>query len=179
MGSMVAAYGQGYVNFSNYYSSSQTTGVIYGNGPDVGLGAGSEISVTLLYGAATDTLISQLTPLSFTGSSGQSPIALSGNPGPVHGSGPGVFAGGIVNLPAGGSYAFAVSATGTLGGNSYTGVSAIFTGSAVGPATPVGNLPLGLQQSTILINAVPEPTTLALAGLGGLASLVALRRKKA
>ena len=27
--------------------------------------------------------------------------------------------------------------------------------------------------------AVPEPTTLALAGLGGLASLVALRRKQA
>jgi hypothetical protein len=33
--------------------------------------------------------------------------------------------------------------------------------------------------SELTLTAVPEPTTLALAGLGGLASLVALRRKNA
>jgi hypothetical protein len=37
----------------------------------------------------------------------------------------------------------------------------------------------GDYMSTFAVSAVPEPTTLALAGLGGLASLVALRRKQA
>jgi hypothetical protein len=57
----VGAYGQGLVNFANYFSEAQTTGVSYGNGPDAGLGLGAEGSAILLWGASTDTQISQLT----------------------------------------------------------------------------------------------------------------------
>jgi len=43
--SVAATYGQGYVQFNNYYGGSQqTTGIIYANGPAAGLGVGSELS---------------------------------------------------------------------------------------------------------------------------------------
>jgi hypothetical protein len=51
-----------------------------------------------------------------------------------------------------------------------TGTSATVPGYGGGPR----NLFVGIYTTT----PAPEPTTLALAGLGGLASLVALRRKK-
>jgi len=41
------------------------------------------------------------------------------------------------------------------------------------------NLPVDATYGSWTIAPVPEPTTLALAGLGGLASLIALRRKQA
>jgi hypothetical protein len=185
MGSLAVSYGQGYVNFNNYYSSSQTTGIIYGNGPSAGLGAGHEILVTLLYGATTDTLISQLTALSYSGSSGESPAIAGGQggttlPGVVQGAGPGVFNGGSVQVPGGTSFAFALEATGILNGQTYIGFSPIFIGTTATGTAPVPQLPAGLQQGTVdITTTVPEPTTLALAGLGGLASLVALRRKQA
>src|SRR5271155_4002011 len=59
----MACYGQGTIQFGNYLTSTQTTGISFGNGPLAGQFAGSEISAVLLFGASTDTLISQLTPI--------------------------------------------------------------------------------------------------------------------
>jgi hypothetical protein len=188
MASAVAAYGQGYVNFSNYYNSTQTTGITYGNGPAVGLGVGPEISVTLLYGASTDTLISELTPLAYNDFAGDSSPIAAGNgivsgPGAIPASqGGGWFSGGAVLVPGtpGSVYAFALSATGTYLGKTYNGVSGIFDGATqVSNLVGVPNLPPGLELGSFqVLTVVPEPTTLALAGLG-LASLAMLRRKKA
>jgi hypothetical protein len=187
VGSAVAAYGQGAVNFSNYYGgSTQTTGVIYGNGPAAGEGAGSEISVELYYGASTDTLISELTALASSitvvgTDAPQGPSAL----GSVTGSG--YFAAGSVVVPSiggtavpGGTYAFAIKAFGTYDSVSYAGASGIFEGTtAAAENSPVPNLPTGLLEGNILVSSVvPEPTTLALGGLG-LAGLLIARRKKA
>jgi len=65
MASAVASYGQGQINFGNYYAYDQTTGVMYATGAsggaNAGLFAGSEVSAILFSGASTDTLFSQLT----------------------------------------------------------------------------------------------------------------------
>jgi hypothetical protein len=195
----VAAYGQGQINFANYYSSHQVTGVSYGNGPNQGLGAGPEISVELLYGASTDTAISQLTALAVSitalGMNGASgPDAFSNQGGYT---GTGVFNVGNVTVPTigvtgpGSVYAFALYAFGTsaggVGGNGiYKGWSSIFTGPTQGSGIPlptVPNLPDGLVSGSFsvseVITPVPEPSSLALAGLGGFGMLMAFRRKKA
>jgi len=65
-----ACYGQGKISFNNYANSTQTTGIFFGNGPDAGLFAGTEISAILLFGNSTDTLISQLTAVG-------SPVAMA------------------------------------------------------------------------------------------------------
>jgi hypothetical protein len=175
LGFVVASYGQGNINFQNYYSSTQTTGVSYGSGPSAGLFAGPEISAILLYGASTDTSVSQMTPLA----SSSTPFGLGAatQPGAI-GTGAGWFSGGTFLIPgaAGGTFTFAIEAIGT----GYIGYSSIFTGATQATSTsPVPNIPAGLEQSSFVVNPVPEPTTLALAGLGGLASLVAFRRKQA
>jgi len=190
IGSAVAAYGQGTVNFSNYYNSSQTTGVFYGNGPAEGEGVGPEISAILLVGASTDTAISQLTAVTYSDVAGDSsPIAFgNGNsnvtgPGSVPSSGgAGWFGGGAIPVGAyGGTFAFAIEATGTYLGNVYTGYSPIAVGGNQA-SSQVGapDLPATLLNGSFdVFTSVPEPTTLALAGLGGLASLIAFRRKQA
>jgi hypothetical protein len=191
MGSMAAAYGQGLVNFANYYSGAQTTGITYANGPNVGKGVGSEISVELLYGLSTVTDATLLTALAYSDASGNiSPVPAGNNngvgPGFITGNagtatGAGWFNGGTLTVPTigatgpGGTYAFALYA---FGGN-YVGYSPVFTGTTSASSTaPTPDLPLGLGHGSFTVSAVPEPTTLALAGLGGLASLVALRRKQ-
>jgi hypothetical protein len=181
VGTAVAAYGQGQIIFSNYYSSHQATGITYGNGPNVGLGVGPEISVELMYGPTTDTAISQLTLLA----SSISPVGVNSivGPGPLttaYGSyaGTGVFSAGNVTLGAYGStYKLALFAFSS--GDVYTGYSSMFTGanqaSLFVGAPP---LPVGLQeQSFVVLAVIPEPTTMALGVLGGL-SLLMLRRKQ-
>src|SRR5579872_3691867 len=90
MAATAAAYGQGKVNFGNYYSASQTTGVFYGSGPDLGKGVGPEISATLLWGASTATQLSQLSPVA--GSTTPFGLGVATGPGAI-GTGAGWFAG--------------------------------------------------------------------------------------
>ncbi|HEY1719403.1 MAG TPA: PEP-CTERM sorting domain-containing protein [Verrucomicrobiae bacterium] len=182
MASAVVAYGQGKVNFSNYYSSTQPTGITFASGPAAGEGVGPQISVELLYGDSTDTTISQLTALASTITAAG--IGVASNPGAI-GTGAGWFSGGAFVVPsigaatAGGTYMFALEAFGTYNSVSYVGFSPIFSGTtAASSASPTPNLPNGLYQGSFTVAPVPEPTTLALAGLGG-AALLALRRKKA
>jgi len=185
LASAVVSYGQGFVNFANYVSSTQTFGVKYAGGPDSGLGVGPEMTAQLFFFDGTATQFSQLQPLTFSSGGNSSPIAFglgaASAPGAI-GTGAGWFSGGKVLVPgtAGDTYTFAIVATGVLNGITYTGQSGMFSGTTqLNSTSPLPNLPAGLIQQNWTVTAVPEPTTLALAGLGGLASLVALRRKKA
>lgn len=180
----VVAYGQGQINFGNYYLSTQTTGIYYGDGPDANLYCGPEISVQLLYGVSTATSVSQLSPIGNPISLG---VGLAKGPGPagpgsVSPNNAGVFNGTLAanSLSPGTTYAFAYYMSGALSGVEYTGYSTIGVASTTASATAAMTfLPDSIVKGSFAVMAVPEPTTLALGGLGlGLAALGLLRRKK-
>lgn len=179
----VSAYSQGAVNFSNYASSTQTYGVLYSGGPASGMYAGPEMNAILLYGSSSDTLVSQLQPVA--GSSTALGLGVVDAPGAL-GTGAGWFSGGAFTIDSsnpGTVYAFAIEITGTYLGQQYIGYSGVFnSASGASALLPPGSLNPSLYGLgtgiNISVTPVPEPTTLALAGLGGLASLVAFRRKQ-
>ena len=179
VGSVLASYAQGVVQFGNYYSSTQTTGITYGNGPAAGMYAGNEISAILLFGASTATSIAQLTAIP----SSASMCGYLGVTGPSSGTAlnQGLFLNSNPVNVGTGTYAFAYEATGTYQGVTYTGFSGIIVvatqASSQSPIPLMGPL-FGPMNVSLTGVPVPEPTTLALAGLGGLASLVAMRRKQ-
>jgi hypothetical protein len=178
MATAVAAFGQGQIIFNNYVSSTQPTGVIYGNGPLAGELAGSEITGYLYFGASTDTTVTQLAlvPGSATPVGAFAPSQSPGAPG----TGAGIIEGATISVNSGtpGTFAFAIFASGTYLGVTYTGWSPIFVGATQATSLAnVPNLPSGLLNANEIITSVPEPTTMALGGLG-LAALVAFRRKQ-
>jgi len=182
MGSMAVAFGQGQIDFSNYTSTSAPK-VTY-NGVSLGASYNAEL---LYYVGATSLDIpasaAQMTLLS----SSLTPFGLQG--GDADGSTyAGWFEGGLVTIPGittanKGFVSFEVLAfntssyaTATIAGN-----SKIFQSPVTGTSSdsPGEFTPGSWQSFTVApVGPVPEPTTLALAGLGGLASLVALRRKQ-
>jgi hypothetical protein len=194
-----SSYGQGYILLSNY--SSQANQLTYGagvpaNGVSGALGSGplsTAWTVGLYFVAGSQSLVdpagtgTPIAPLALGTGTGSS-IAIgagnaNGNPG-YYASIPffnaGVAAGSTITVEmiayptAAGSYAAAAyrghSSPFTIVTVPVTSTSPNITGSATGVGS-TGDI-------TVLPAAVPEPTTLALAGLGGLASLVALRRKQ-
>jgi hypothetical protein len=177
----VAYGGVGQILFGNYYNSLQTTGVTYGNGPDAGLGVGPEISATLLWGASTDTLLSQLTPV--VGSTTPFGLGVATGPAPIGGgTGAGWFFYSTpttiqltINGGVPGNYAFAIEATGTLNGVTYTGFSPIAVGpTQPNPTYPIPNLPNALRQGSFAVYT-PEPSILALTGMSAAALLIRRR----
>jgi len=191
MGSMAVAFGQGKIIFSNYTSTSAPK-VHFNANPALapagaaGLTVGSSVSAELAYYVGTSALDvpSSLSSMTLAPST-INPFGLAG--GDANGSQyAGWFSGSVFQVPGvsaanntfvsfevlafiGSSYANAT----------YAGNSSIFqspTSATSSSGTP-GMVPGSWQNFTV--SAVPEPTTLALAGLGGLASLVALRRKQA
>ena len=186
VGLAASSYGQGQVIF-NTYSSTGYYPVTYGTvGQGVpanlaGTGAGQDVSVELGYFLGTSSTFSAFTLIPST-------IQLVGtSTAPVNGTGPtlaGYIQGGGVTIPgySSGPISFAILAwTGNFATAAYEGTFT-WTESSVpsGPLATAGSF-ASLPGNAVLLptTPVPEPTTLALAGLGGLASLVAFRRKQA
>jgi hypothetical protein len=191
MGSAAVAFGQGKIDFSNYTSPSAPKVTFNANGAldpvpgDAGLSVGSGVNAELAYYVGTSvsdvpTSLAQMTLLSSSIVS----FGLAG--GDANGSTyAGWFEGGVVTIPgvtsANNNFeSFEVLAFvgSTYSGASYAGNSSIFQSptTATSSSGVPGFVPGSWQNFTV--QAVPEPTTLAIAGLGS-AALLALRRKKA
>jgi len=179
---------QGNVVFANYNGGGATSPVTYANSVALlgGEAVGSEFTADLLvsFGANLGVTYTDLGAFtSFYGSDGGSPGT----------DGAGLFGttANSVSIPGytSGQADFIVEAYNgaTYASSLIRGSSAVVVLSVLGTSSnflPVGSLmPDNGSATTPLtaftVAAVPEPTTLALAGLGGLASLMAFRRKKA
>jgi hypothetical protein len=168
LGLAASSYGQGSVFFDNYDSTPYFP-VKYSNGTL----AGANVSVELGYAlGAGQTTGFTLIPGSITSIN---PALLTG----------GYFQGPIVSIPTyvSGAITFEIlgSSSDGLWSNIVPGNPSLSTyiwteASIPGAGLPAGDF-AGLTGPIVLV-PTPEPTTLALAGLGGLASLVAFRRKQ-
>jgi len=195
------SHAQGTVYFQNYSSTGISAPVTFassghavtgGVGPSVaGNGVGGEFTADLLYSignTGTYTLLTSALAGQSPGPAGYpAPFTYgSGHDGPVTGTGgaiPGFFLGGVLTIPGytSGSIAFVVEAfngtsyTDSTGSGLWRGQSApdVLSSIATG-TTPTGYL-TGLTGFTV--SSVPEPTTLAFAGMG-LLSLLAIARRK-
>lgn len=148
---------------------------------------GKEFSADLLFsfdGGATYTLLTQAA----AGAGSQYPTLFAFGAGGDGDAGnfAGYFFGPSVTIPGYASgpvtfkveaYSGATYATST-GANIWRGQSAAFTMASIATGTAPPSDFVGLNPFTVSLTPVPEPTTLALAGLGGLA-LLAFRRKQA
>jgi hypothetical protein len=195
--SVASSYGQGLVTFTTYSANNGYGGVTISEGtslssvviPD-GFTLDLFYSLTAVSDPVNNALGSSITALPGAGltdllMTGETTLAGGANPDPRSITIPGWTA-------AGGAPTFEVVAFNgsTYANSTIRGRSGSFLqGSslvAVGSSSPVPNLgdtasgsgPGGTFPS-FYVTSVPEPTTLALAGLGGLASLVAFRRKQA
>jgi hypothetical protein len=158
-----SSYGQGQVWFDNY-SSNGGAGAIVSN---VGTGAGYTAALSWGFGTITD-------PALLTGSG----IITAFNT-----AAPGYFTAGIVQIPGytGGAITFQISAYNGTGYGSPTttfqGKSQLFGEQSlalVGSTTPAGYF---TTLTPFAVSPVPEPSTLALLGLGT-GVLLFLRRRK-
>jgi hypothetical protein len=179
---VVSSYGQGYVAFNSYAANGTgATASFFTGGALLPTGYSAELFYAL--GTVADPV-----DMNSAASITSAPTGLTLLPGSAAGfasSGasagfPGYFDGGVAVIPGyvSGPITFEVWAFGPLeqgrsGSFTMTGIAA----SASLPVSLFGDN--GQPMPNFLVAPVPEPTTLALAGLGGLASLVALRRKQA
>jgi hypothetical protein len=183
---VASSYGQGFVAFSSYIANGgagATTSFFTGGAP---LPVGYTAELFYALGTVSDpvdqTSVSSITSAPsglFTLLAGsQTAYDNSGNA--VGSAGLGYFDGATLEIPnyVSGAITYEVWAFGP----NEQGRSGSFTDSSIaGPGLPVtvfGDNATGGVPSFV-VAPVPEPTTLALAGLGGLASLVAFRRKQA
>lgn len=197
----VASYGQSQLQFANAHSS---TPVVFGPQAPVGTNVGLPFTGTtgtetygLYLGAFGSTTISQMqlvdTVASPNASSETSAAAGAFNSGQVNS--PGNVAN-TISFAAGTQYAFIIAAWASADGTDYASALAfatshndttgLFGQSALGFVTPssspspiaelYGSNP-GQLTTGFAINPVPEPTTLALGGLGAAALLLIRRRK--
>ena len=189
-----AAYGQGFVLFQNYFGSTSptinfaATGVV--PAAKEGLAVGSSLSAQLLWYNGLTGNASLLTAVGAPVVFGTSVTSVSPVADGDLADGAGFFiAPSAVTLTGytSGLATFEVAVFGTEGANTYTGTSALFT---MTPATGSSPVP-GFNQLQVavgsiqynpgsynVVNAVPEPATLALGGLG-LAAMMLIRRKQA
>jgi hypothetical protein len=191
------SYGQGFITLDNYSSGLGDPAVVYGTGVfangvsgalgTVGAPVTSDWTVGLYFVGGTPSLTDPagstipIAPLALgagTGSTVEMTIENAGGNLGYFGSfaafNTGVAAGAMVTLEvvvydtAAGSYASAL----------YRGHSAPFSMATVAITSPTPIYAGDFMPGQISVMSVPEPTTLALAGLGGLA-LLAFRRKQA
>lgn len=182
-GFAVSSYGQGVIQFDTYagsYNSGNISQVTYFNGAS----AGSVVPDGSFYGELYYALGTVSDPVGATAASITAAIspsftAIASSITPVIN---GYIQDGtqlqIANYTSG-AITFEIEVYNSAG--TFVGRSGAFTESSINllgvPATTFGSNGSGPGQM-LVATSVPEPTTLALAGLGGLASLVALRRKQ-
>jgi hypothetical protein len=179
-GFAASSYGQGAISFDTYAGVSGAFPV-YFNGANAGQTIGSGFTAQLYYalGTVTDP-VNNSDAASIMSSVGGAFTSIATSPVLPNGSvqdGNGV----IISAYSSGPISFEILFTGTVGGVDYSGRTGAFTESSIltsGPLSYFGDNGPGVPASFVAA-PVPEPTTLALAGLGGLASLVAFRRKQA
>jgi hypothetical protein len=192
---VVTSYGQGFVTLDNYSSGANTTPLTYGagvpaNGVSGALGSGA-INTAWTVG------------LYFVGgTTGLSQAAGNGLPDPSLGLGTGngstqqmggadTFgnAGFYASIPAFNSGSVAnttitleivvyPTVDGSYAAAGFRGHSAAFSMPTVSASSGSPSYTGDFMPGSFSVTPVPEPATLALAGLGGLASLVAFRRKQ-
>ena len=187
------AFGQGVIfdNAGNTGNQTATSnGLVYNSDNTLfdGVNYNLGVSVFTSTSAGGYTLLSTFTPSSdskgYTGfDAGQFQLGAAFNPVNI----PGVAAGGIayfeLQIWSGANFG-----AGTLASDYTSAVTAndphatVFFSQATsnpnaGPPIAAGNF--SLMPSVTLLTSVPEPSTLALAGLGGFGMLMAMRRKKA
>jgi hypothetical protein len=194
---MATSYGQGYLSLDNYSLGSNSP-LTYGanvpaNGVSGALGSGplsTAWSVGLYFVGGTQSLTDPagtgipVSPLVLGTGPGSSIAIGAQNAGGslgYYGSATAFNTGSTLNTTATLEIVAYPTSAGSYAAAGYRGHSAPFsltTVTATSP-TPVNAGDFGQAFSVAQVAAIPEPTTLALAGLGGLASLIALRRKQA
>jgi len=182
-----SSYGQGYIVFSTYTSNGGAGNIaetLVGSTP-----LGSSYTASLYYALGTvadpvsQTAASITSPVSgaFTLYTGANSSPVFDNSGEATGTpGLGFVDGGLLTIPGytSGAISFELVATGpSERGRSGAWTESTIVSSASLPPGYFGDN--GTAPAFFVASPVPEPTTLALASLGGLASLVALRRKQA
>jgi len=165
----VSAFGQGEIVFENIDNSTALVTLNSLAGPSTGSG----LVVELLWNNGSQFVVQDTFTSTFAGGGN----ALQD---------PGQFNGGELTIPSSGTQTFEVEGFYTTGGHAYSGTTVAFT-AAVNvspPGTPAGtddggswSATAGKQGDLALIQIVPEPTTIALGGLGAAALLLFRRRK--
>jgi hypothetical protein len=173
LASCVSAFGQGQISFANSDSSSNaiklgpTGATSYAQGTTT---SGSGLVVELLWNNGTSYIVEDTFTSTYTGS-GQ------------NGQAPGQFSAGTLTIPQAGTESFKVEGFYTSGGTPYSGTSLVFTAAVTVSPAPLGHTDTGGSWVTgggpgdLLLTPVPEPTTIALGGLGAAALLLFRRRK--
>jgi PEP-CTERM motif len=160
----VGAFGQGMVLFENADNSSVSFTLNSPTGPPTGSG----LVVELFWNNGSSFVLEDTFTSTYTGRG----TAVQG---------PGYFQAGVVTIPNSGTQTFYVEASYATGGTIYTGATASFTARVNAlPAPPLGTDTGGWNGSLVLGAGsvpVPEPSTIALGGLGAAAWLLFRRRK--
>jgi len=182
----VSSFGQGVVLFGNYGNSGPISGtaVTYANANvpagKAGLTVGSDFSAELLYLSGASYVAIPSSIEAFLGTDGGGGVSGYTTPNNVIIPGTSVNGGGAavsLEWEAFNNVAIGGDAIGTITGKS--GPFTIVVGAASAPEAPDFTSATGFAGFTVSAAApVPEPTTLALGGLGA-AALMALRRRKA
>jgi PEP-CTERM motif len=163
------AFGQGQIFFENADSSVNAITLNTLTGPVTGSG----LVVELFWNNGTSFVLQDTFTSTFTGS-GQ------------NGQAAGQFTGPELTIPTAGTQTFEIEGFYTSNGHEYSGTTVAFTAPVTVSPAPVGRTDLGGSwtaaaghQGDLALGlvVVPEPTTLALGGLGAAALLLFRRRK--
>jgi PEP-CTERM motif len=180
----LSSYGQGSMAFDTY-DANNTVGIIttYGNGPLAGTGLDNTFTALLLW---TTSNPGDVATTAGTANSPLNPIWTVGQTATFASSGAtaGYILGNNLDISAAvGQSIFCEIAAyngASYGAGTYAGHSASFAVTlATGAIAPTANQINAMAPFSVYqVSAIPEPTTMALGGLG-LAALMLIRRKKA
>jgi hypothetical protein len=189
--SVASSYGQGLVNFTTYAANNNSGVSVFNFGTSAAIPDGYHFDIYYALGTSVTDPVNNLDSSSVAAApSGLTDYLLAGvtssggnsTPDPTGLSIPGYASGSVTfEVVAFNGSSYAAS---TIRGRSGSWVQQSLTTAAAAaggsPVPNVGDNTLGAGTfPNFYVASVPEPTTLALAGLGGLASLVAMRRKQA